>query len=89
MARSPYSASSYRRQHDAVLEEAGYRCEIRGPRCTGTATTVDHVISLAEGGTHDRVNLRAACRPCNSSLGAAISNERRRQRTVGRRSRSW
>jgi 5-methylcytosine-specific restriction endonuclease McrA len=85
-----HSDRSYRRQRRGVLEAAGWRCQIRGPRCTGRATTVDHVVALAEGGTHERWNLRAACRACNSAGGAAITNRRRwAERALGRRSRQW
>ncbi|MEW2302564.1 HNH endonuclease [Streptomyces sp. NPDC006655] len=28
--------------------------------------TVDHVVPLAAGGTHDRANLRVLCRGCNA-----------------------
>jgi 5-methylcytosine-specific restriction endonuclease McrA len=57
--------------------------------CGGMATTADHVVALAEGGTHDLANLVAACRRCNSSRGAVVTNAVRRARRVGRRSRTW
>jgi 5-methylcytosine-specific restriction endonuclease McrA len=38
--------------------------------CSGTATTIDHVIPIALGGPHVLANLRPACRPCNSRKGA-------------------
>lgn len=34
--------------------------------CNGIATTIDHIVPLAEGGTNDWWNMTAACRPCNS-----------------------
>lgn len=39
------------------------------PRCTcgAPATTVDHVIPLAEGGTHHPSNLRPLCNPCHTT----------------------
>jgi 5-methylcytosine-specific restriction endonuclease McrA len=36
-----------------------------------TDLTVDHVRSVARGGTHARHNLQVLCRPCNSRKGAA------------------
>lgn len=33
---------------------------------TTAATEVDHVKSLAAGGTHDLENLRSLCKPCHS-----------------------
>ena len=49
-----------------VLERDGYACFY----CGGPATTADHVISKARGGTDDMDNLVAACVPCNSRKGA-------------------
>ena len=43
------------------------RCMVRGPRCTGAAEEVDHIVPLIEGGARlDLDNLRASCRPCNA-----------------------
>lgn len=52
----------------AILARDGYRCRIRGQGCTGEATEVDHIVPPAKGGAvYDPTNLRAACKPCNSS----------------------
>lgn len=40
--------------------------------------TGDHIIPVAEGGTHDRTNLRVLCRGCNTSRAVRAMNERRR-----------
>ena len=37
--------------------------------CDDPATTIDHVIPVSKGGTHDLSNLVPACRPCNASKG--------------------
>lgn len=42
------------------------RCWIGGPKCTGRATTVDHVIPRAYGGDDSPANTRPCCSPCNS-----------------------
>lgn len=34
--------------------------------CGAPATEVDHIVPLRHGGTHDRANLRALCKPCHS-----------------------
>ena len=34
--------------------------------CGARATQVDHIISLKDGGTNDRANLVASCKPCHS-----------------------
>src|SRR4051812_43312051 len=40
--------------------------------CSAPATTVDHVVPLALGGTHGEGNLTPACSSCNSSKCAAL-----------------
>lgn len=50
----------------AILERDQYQCQIQGPRCTGLANTVDHIIPVQKGGAWwDPDNLRAACAKCN------------------------
>jgi 5-methylcytosine-specific restriction endonuclease McrA len=85
----PYASTAYRKARPLVLEAAGYRCQIRAPGCTNLATTVDHVVPLAQGGTHAPQNLRAACLHCNSAGGGRITQAKSRARQVGRRSRRW
>lgn len=63
--------SAYRRQAAQVLAEhrarQGEWCPgWRVPGHTASDLTVDHVIPLARGGTHDRANLSVLCRGCNS-----------------------
>lgn len=53
----------WRPLRDAILARDGYRCFY----CGGLATTADHVMPKALGGTDDPSNLVAACLPCNSS----------------------
>jgi 5-methylcytosine-specific restriction endonuclease McrA len=62
---SPYGGpwQQIRRQ---ILHRDAYACQIRLPGCTVTATEVDHITSLTNGGGRlDPSNLRAACKPCN------------------------
>jgi 5-methylcytosine-specific restriction protein A len=69
----------------AVLERDGHRCRMMRPGCTITATTVDHIVELANGGARlDPANLRAACGHCNASSGATMGNAKRLPR-----SRRW
>lgn len=64
-----FVAKVYRRK---VFEADGYRCHICG-RLTARrqkpphpkAPTIDHVIPLAAGGTHEPANCRTACFICN------------------------
>ena len=78
---------SLRRQ---VIADAHGRCEIRLPGvCTGDATTLDHIRAIAEGGAVlDRRNCRAACRPCNTRLGAQLGGRRLNVKNQ-RWSRAW
>jgi len=44
------------------------------------ATSADHIVALADGGSHDPSNLRAALSYCNLRLAAQRTNQLRRQR---------
>jgi 5-methylcytosine-specific restriction endonuclease McrA len=83
----PYASRQYQANRKVVLEAAGFRCQ--WPGCRSRATTVDHIVPLARGGGHDLANLRASCARCNSQGGVKITNEIRRAKRVGRRSRRW
>lgn len=50
-----------------ILQRDNYLCQIRGPRCTSTATHVDHIIPVTQGGPWwEPDNLRASCKNCNN-----------------------
>ena len=74
--RGDLRTQSWKRLRKTVLERDGYECQIRGYRCKGQATEVDHIVPHIAGGDEQLTNLRAACKPCNSAAGA-------RQRTGG------
>ncbi len=86
---SAYNQRAYKANRAVVLLAAGGRCQIRLSGCLGKATTADHVLPVSQGGSNEVCNLRAACGHCNYTLAAAMTNDRRRQRRVGKRSRSW
>lgn len=89
MAAHAY-AGPWPRLRLTILERDGYCCQMRGPKCKGVATTVDHIVSVANGGAwHDPDNLRAACTTCNYSSGAAAGNRRRRERLTVPAPTSW
>ena len=76
---------SYRALRAWVLDRDNHRCQIKGPRCTTVATTVDHIEPRAEGGAVvDPANMRAACVPCNARGGAEMTNTRRYRDSVAR-----
>ncbi len=51
---------------EAILARDGWRCQIRGKRCTDIATQIDHIVPVRAGGDwFDPDNLRAACQRCN------------------------
>jgi 5-methylcytosine-specific restriction endonuclease McrA len=57
---------------------------VHGPRCTHTATTVDHIVPRVDGGDMwDTHNLRAACVACNSRGGAAQTNAKQKRTRFG------
>lgn len=61
-----------------VFERDGWRCHLCGratpKRLRGTARPrapeLDHIVTLADGGTHTWGNVACACRECNSNKGA-------------------
>jgi hypothetical protein len=60
-----------------VLARDGGICQIQGPRCSGVATTVDHIYPTS---THPHLfwaeeNLRAACGRCNYGRSSSIQRE--------------
>lgn len=74
MADWPYSDPEWRnRVQPTVLARDGYRCQIRGPKCKGRATEVDHFVPIIEDASKafDLDNCRAACKPCNAGRGQA------------------
>lgn len=76
-----------------VLERDRYRCRIKGPKCTGHATQVDHIVPWLEGGAAwDPANLRAACVICNegrSSMRAANKRRLAQRDATSPASRDW
>jgi 5-methylcytosine-specific restriction endonuclease McrA len=82
----PYADNYYRQTRPLVLAAAGGRCQIQAPGCSGTATTVDHIVPLVMGGSHHPTNLRAACYHCNSGAGRRIGMA---HSAIGHRSRHW
>lgn len=74
------SGRPWRRLQAQILTRDPW-CTIRGPKCTGRSTTVDHIIplSIAPHLAHDPSNLRGACGPCNYRGGALLTNSKRRR----------
>lgn len=69
--RNAFVANVYRLR---VFEADGYRCHICHRKTDATkavphprAPTLDHVIPLAKGGTHEPMNCRTACFQCNAT----------------------
>lgn len=57
-----------------ILRRDRYACQIRGPRCTGVATEVDHI---RPGDDHSMSNLQAVCAACHSQKSAREGNAAR------------
>ena len=56
----------------AVLDRDGRVCRIATRNlCIGRATVVDHVVAVANGGSHELSNLAAVCQPCHAAKTAA------------------
>ena len=61
--------ADFERAKRAVIRRDGGRCQLRLLGCTVLATSADHLVPRARGGTADPGNLRAACGHCNSARG--------------------
>lgn len=57
----------WQRARARVLDRDGHRCY----RCGQPADTVDHVVPVARGGSHDDSNLAAVCAACHAAKTAA------------------
>lgn len=69
-----------------ILARDAFRCQIRSSCCRLTATEVDHIEPPIEGGSFwDPANLRASCRPCNSTRGGQLSRQRAKMANFGYR----
>ena len=61
-------SARWKRVRAVVLERDGYACQLRGPRCTGVATQVDHARAIAHGGDpFDPAGCVSVCQPCHST----------------------
>lgn len=52
-----------------ILERDGFRCVYCGATAQDGKLAVDHIISVAEGGSDDEANLATACEQCNLGKG--------------------
>lgn len=59
---------AYRQARLRVLERDGHRCHW----CGGHATTADHLVPVAHGGSDDDSNLVGSCLRCNAQRGATV-----------------
>jgi 5-methylcytosine-specific restriction endonuclease McrA len=60
------------RQQRRFLFDAHPFCVYCGCELQWESSTVDHVVPLSKGGTHDLENLVLACEPCNTRKGSKI-----------------
>jgi 5-methylcytosine-specific restriction protein A len=81
-----YRTRQWQSVRKQVLSRDLRQCQIRGPRCRGTANVVDHIIELEDGGAPYLLsNLQAACASCNASK----RNSSLARRAKGRGRRQW
>lgn len=52
-----------------VLERDNFRCVYCGATAEQARLVIDHVVSVADGGSNDESNLVAACEECNAGKG--------------------
>jgi 5-methylcytosine-specific restriction endonuclease McrA len=70
-----YDSGHWRELRARVLREQP-TCEV----CGASATDVDHIVAHADGGTDDRENLRALCKPCHKKHTAEQNRARRKRK---------
>lgn len=70
---------AWRVRRDQILARDGFRCHW----CGGRATTADHVVPRALGGSDKPENLVAACTSCNCRRGAELGASRSPQERRG------
>lgn len=56
-------------QRAAIIARDRSRCHICGKKCKPGEITLDHLVPLSLGGTHDESNLAVACLSCNCAKG--------------------
>ena len=68
VSRGVYGSSRWRRVRRLVLDRDEYLCQVRGERCEGHASCVDHVkpVRVAPELAFELGNLRASCNWCNN-----------------------
>lgn len=87
-----HRGSRHQRGYDAewdalrvqILERDQYLCQVgRGrPGCLVDASQVDHIVPLADGGSHSPTNLQAICTACHGRKTGSERAERRRGRAT-------
>jgi 5-methylcytosine-specific restriction protein A len=60
--------TQWERERKMVLARDGGLCQpcLRRGHTTPNCNTVDHIVNLAQGGSHDRRNLQTICCPCHT-----------------------
>ena len=77
--------SDWARIRAQVLRRDRYRCQVRGPGCDGHGVEVDHIVSVADGGSNEASNLRAICVPCHRKRTGQQGHEGLKRATARRR----
>jgi hypothetical protein len=67
-----------------VMKRDRFRCTYCGVPGTDAELQVDHIIAVANGGSHHMANLTTACRKCNQSKGTKDGTPTRNGSLVGR-----
>lgn len=81
MADRRYKTARWQRLRRAVLVHFNYTCQLRGPRCTGRATTVHHLVPSSQAPElfFEPTNLTASCARCNYSDGSRVASQNKRE----------
>jgi 5-methylcytosine-specific restriction endonuclease McrA len=58
-----------------MIETQGFRCALSGRQLTPETASLDHIVPLSRGGTHDRSNLWVVDQHVNTAKGTLTVDE--------------
>lgn len=79
--RKSRGSKGYKKEKPNLYQQQGGKCAGCQDQLGERHLTIDHIVSLADGGTHDTENLQLLCYSCNSLKGSE-SDESLREKLV-------
>lgn len=76
----------YNKHKSFLLERDGRYCSICEYYMVDSDISIDHVVPMCAGGTHDPLNLRLTCKPCNALK--SVQDQKLRDESILRKFRN-